>query len=114
MTNKDAEEIAELAVRLAYIYPVRPQIVARAVLALRREGQRAVRLAEDQCNRQPKTAREFDNRERAILVRCDAALASLGAPKNAPVRVRGYCLRLHHSMLPGNTMGGDAEGYGVA
>lgn len=123
MKTEDANRFAELAARLAQMYPAAPALhCAHTAGALMRLAARAQRLAEDQCNRPEKTEGEWERRRASLSKATRAAIDELSPylPRNArPIGFelsgdpRGYCLRLFNACLPGNTWGGADAGYGV-
>lgn len=116
------QSCAELAVRLARIYPKTPaHVVAEAADALTRAGRRAHVLAELRCER-PITEGDLESRRASIIAAARRALNRV-REGNSDVRdvgielsgdPRGHCLRLFHADLGGNSaFGGKEAGYGV-
>ena len=103
------KERIELAIMLARRSKRTIGQVAADVAALGRIGRRAVSIAVAQCN-----YLETDKADRLrepLRRRADAILKSYRLKPLITEDPRGYCFRVLG--LPGNTLGGDEDGFGV-
>lgn len=120
--NRTKEETVALSKRLARVYPGAPWVLKLATIKiLQRTGRAADRAGEAECNRQPVYPDEFHDKRKATSHKARTALAQLEPYRAHPVGVtievggdpRGYCLKLHHPAIGGNTWGGDVSGWGI-
>lgn len=96
-------------------------VTRERVALLKHWGNAAQKLAEDECNREPKHPSEYHNRAEGILLGVRAVLARLyafGITAKLTGDPRGYCLRLYGLRRPDgtpayNTWGGAESGWGV-
>jgi hypothetical protein len=73
-------------------------------------AKKATKAAEDYCNGDIESAK-FDDLANALKSQAERVLQPWGLAAIVDSDPRGFCLRIKG--LPGNTWGGDAEGFGV-
>lgn len=115
---KISENAAQLAVKIAGLYPeINAYQAVRVASEFERYGRAALRIAEDQCNRQPRTGSpdEFERRADRLKTKITALQKEYRVSFNFRLNgdPRGYGLYLIDHRLGGNTMGGVENGWGI-
>lgn len=85
--------------------------VAQDAMALQKLGRRANKLAERACSDSSYSEEKQAAEEARIASKVDNILRPYGLTAKISSDPRGYCLKIQG--LPGNTWGGDEEGFGI-
>lgn len=110
MNSDQITNLCELTAYLAHRAGLRPlSAVAKDAQAIHKDARRLTQLAENDCNRGLDAAedKEVTRREKRIA----ELLTQYGLTANFSGDPRGYVVKIVG--LPGNTWGGDSEGFGV-